>query len=226
MTIQLDVPHDIDLDSLQRDDYDAEKLKALFMELEFDTLGKRLFGKSFSSAQTRAQVIREKREKEIQATLFDEPVERKDDRRCQARLQNGRDRQRPRSTDQKTAGPGVDLFRHRNNRARSAAGVAAGHRVFLPTAHRLTTSSVPEDRDQAMAVLEEFRPVFENEAIAKIGHNLKYDVTLLKWHGIDVSRHTVRHDAGAFDERARDASRARLLVQAVSWTTNRSPPAI
>jgi len=36
-------------------------------------------------------------------------------------------------------------------------------------------------------VLEEFRPVFENESIAKYGHNLKYDVTLLKWHGIDVN---------------------------------------
>ena len=35
-------------------------------------------------------------------------------------------------------------------------------------------------------MLEEFRPVFENESIEKIGHNLKYDVSLLKWNGIDV----------------------------------------
>ena len=47
------------------------------MELEFDTLGKRIFGKSFSSAPTRTAVIREKREKEIQQRLFDEPVEEK-----------------------------------------------------------------------------------------------------------------------------------------------------
>ncbi|MCL4129878.1 UNVERIFIED_CONTAM: hypothetical protein GTU68_015119 [Idotea baltica] len=38
----------------------------------------------------------------------------------------------------------------------------------------------------AQAILEEFRPVFENESIEKIGHNLKYDVTLLKWHGVEV----------------------------------------
>ena len=35
-------------------------------------------------------------------------------------------------------------------------------------------------------MLEEFRPFFESAAITKIGHNLKYDVTLLRWHGIRV----------------------------------------
>ena len=73
VTIQRDVPVEADLDSFRWEKYDAEKLKALFMELEFDTLGKRLFGKSFSSSQTRAAVIREKRETEIQASLFDVP---------------------------------------------------------------------------------------------------------------------------------------------------------
>ena len=31
------------------------------------------------------------------------------------------------------------------------------------------------------------REVLEDPAIAKIGHNLKYDVTLLRWHGIKVA---------------------------------------
>ena len=35
------------------------------MDLEFETLGKKLFGKSYSSAPTRQARIREKREKEI-----------------------------------------------------------------------------------------------------------------------------------------------------------------
>ena len=39
-----------------------------------------------------------------------------------------------------------------------------------------------------MAVIEEFRTVFEDDSIAKTGHNLKYDVTLLKWHGVDVKK--------------------------------------
>jgi DNA polymerase I len=77
VTIQIDVPHQIDLYALKLKKPDDAKLKALLMELEFDTLGKKLFGKSFSSATSRAKVIREKRETEIQATLFDEPVEEK-----------------------------------------------------------------------------------------------------------------------------------------------------
>ena len=36
------------------------------------------------------------------------------------------------------------------------------------------------------AVLEEFRPVLESERIEKVGHNLKFDLSVLKWHGISV----------------------------------------
>ncbi|PTY03069.1 DNA polymerase I [Verrucomicrobia bacterium LW23] len=36
------------------------------------------------------------------------------------------------------------------------------------------------------AVVEEFRPFFENAAITKIGHNIKFDYTVLRWHGITV----------------------------------------
>ena len=70
VTICTTVPHDVVLDDLAWTNYDEEKLKALFQELEFDGLGKRLFSKSFTAAPTRQKKIREKREKEIQATLF------------------------------------------------------------------------------------------------------------------------------------------------------------
>ena len=43
-----------------------------------------------------------------------------------------------------------------------------------------------DDPKQAVAVLEEFREVLEDEVITKIGHNLKYDISLLKWQGIEV----------------------------------------
>ena len=45
---------------------------------------------------------------------------------------------------------------------------------------------LPNEPDKAAAVLQEFQPVLGNAAISKIGHNLKYDLTLLKWHGIEV----------------------------------------
>ena len=46
--------------------------------------------------------------------------------------------------------------------------------------------ALPPGRDAARQVLEEFRALFEDEAVTKIGHNLKYDLTVLKWQGFDV----------------------------------------
>ena len=45
---------------------------------------------------------------------------------------------------------------------------------------------VPEDRDEAQAVVDEFKPIFENPAIEKIGQNLKYDLLMLKKYGVEV----------------------------------------
>ncbi|MFC5408995.1 DNA polymerase I [Larkinella bovis] len=45
---------------------------------------------------------------------------------------------------------------------------------------------VPADRGQAQAIVEEFRPVFENPSIVKVGQNLKYDMLMLKKYGVEV----------------------------------------
>ncbi|WP_053976986.1 DNA polymerase I [Mangrovimonas xylaniphaga] len=44
----------------------------------------------------------------------------------------------------------------------------------------------PEDRDQAQALIEQFREFFENETIEKIGQNLKYDIKVLAKYNIQV----------------------------------------
>ncbi|MFD1143080.1 DNA polymerase I [Larkinella insperata] len=45
---------------------------------------------------------------------------------------------------------------------------------------------VPADREGAQAIVEEFRSVFENPAIIKVGQNLKYDMLMLKKYGVEV----------------------------------------
>jgi DNA polymerase-1 len=44
----------------------------------------------------------------------------------------------------------------------------------------------PEDRDQALELLENFRPFFEDEKIEKVGQNLKYDIKILANYGVRV----------------------------------------
>jgi DNA polymerase-1 len=44
----------------------------------------------------------------------------------------------------------------------------------------------PEDRDQVLAILEKFRPLFADESKTWIGQNLKYDLLMLKWYGHEL----------------------------------------
>ena len=186
VTIVRDVPHDIQFDDLAVRAFDDDKLKALFEELEFDTVGKRVFGQTFSSSQSRQTVIREKREKEIQKTLFDEEeievrtlkevpheyhtVTTAKDRTSLIRQLS----QQPTICfDTETTGL--------NPREALPLGLA-----FSIKPHEAWYVVCPDDAEDIAAVLEEFRPLFENEKITKTGHNLKYDISLLKWHGIDV----------------------------------------
>ncbi len=45
---------------------------------------------------------------------------------------------------------------------------------------------VPANQKEAQSIVNEFRPVFENPHILKIGQNIKYDAIILKWCGIEV----------------------------------------
>jgi DNA polymerase-1 len=186
VTIRCDVPLKIELDELRVQPYDEEQLKKLFVEWEFETLGQRLFGKTFSTASAKTAVIRERREKEIQATLFREPVEEKTIRDVPhnyrlvtskaGRSELLRELTKQTSVCVDTETTGLDP------RTASPLGISlcfeAGSAYYV---------TCPDDRSEALAVINEFQPLWSNAEIEKIGHNLKYDLTLFKWNGIEVA---------------------------------------
>jgi DNA polymerase-1 len=45
---------------------------------------------------------------------------------------------------------------------------------------------VPEDQNEAQNIVNDFKPLFENEGISKIGQNLKYDITVLRLYGVEI----------------------------------------
>ena len=185
VTIQLDVPNDVQFSQLKREGWDKAKLKELLMELEFDTLGKKLLGKSFSSASSRAKVIREKRETEIQATLFDEPVDEKtihDVPHNYKTVTTG---------DERTTL--IELLSKQKSFCFDTETTGLDPRVARPLGLAFSVRPaeafyvvLPDETESAVAVLKEFETVLANRDIEKVGHNLKYDMTLLKWHGIEV----------------------------------------
>lgn len=48
---------------------------------------------------------------------------------------------------------------------------------------------VPSDQDEALKIVNEFRPVFENENSLKVGQNIKYDMIVLQNYGATVKVH-------------------------------------
>jgi len=58
---------------------------------------------------------------------------------------------------------------------------------FAVKPHQAWYVPVPEQRDEAQAVVNEFKFMFENPNIRKIGQNLKFDILVLKQYGIDVA---------------------------------------
>ncbi|QEG00010.1 DNA polymerase I [Stieleria maiorica] len=185
VTIQLDVPTEIDIPSLARQNRDDKKLRELLTELEFETIGKRIFGKSFSVASARSAVVREKREEQIQQSLFEEPsdettidevehtyhtVTTKQDR---AKLIEQIRRVKSFCFDTETTGL--------DPRTATPLGIAIS--INKHEAYYVVCPSDPEERQSMLA---EFVELLNDESIVKIGHNLKYDISLLKWNGIEV----------------------------------------
>ncbi len=178
VTIHLNVSLDFGLDDLAVKTRDEQKLKTLFAELEFSTLGKRLFGNDFNIDQQQislfgddtavAGVSAHKTIADVEHTyhLVDTPEKR-------AALIEKLAQQKAFCFDTETTGL--------NPRTCEMLGIAFS---FQP--HTGYYVPMPEDPDKNKAVLEEFRGILENPGTEKIGHNLKFDLSVLLWQGIRV----------------------------------------
>ena len=178
VTIHLNVPLDFGLDNLAVKKRDEQKLKTLFAELEFSTLGKRLFGNDFNIDQQQISLFGEETsladvsthktiaDVEHEYHLVDTPEKR-------ATLIEKLARQKAFCFDTETTGL--------NPRTCEMLGLAFS---FQP--HTGYYVPMPEDPDENKAVLEEFRGILENPDTKKIGHNLKFDLAVLLWQNIRV----------------------------------------
>lgn len=209
-TIICDVPCDVDLERLKVQPPNADKLKALFVEFEFNSIGRRLFGDDFKAGRgypsaTGASQIGEAKsavptvENAVEElSLF--PAEGETDMAEQ---------KPPVSAELKTLSDvpheyhvadtpeqRAELIRTLQSLASFCFGVTAtGSDVKDARLTGLTFSfqehtgwvvPIPPDHEKAKSILEEFRPIFEAGQIAKVGHNLKFDLSVLKWNGVSV----------------------------------------
>lgn len=194
-TILLDVPIDFDEQSLRLEEPNREVLERLFAELEFRTIGRRVFGEDFN-------VNDPKLTEGTQIDLFSQP-------QSQARTQTGMQMPEP----VQEAGKNIDNTEHDYKIAQTpeeiqelvtylsqqksicfdtettnidanccdlvglSFSVEVGKAWYVP---------VSDNREECLKVVNLFKQIFEDENIEKVGQNLKYDILVLNWYGIEV----------------------------------------
>ena len=193
-TILLDVPVTLNEEQLQVTAPNKELLEPLFAELEFRTLGKRVFGDDFStidnstkanSAQMDLFALEQPTDSNIaeQPTAILSPnLTIKDTEHDYVLIDNPEKIEELANTlSQQTAicfdteSTGIDPL------LADIVGLSfsfeKGKAYYVPT---------PADAKQAQLIVDSFKPIFENKSIQKIGQNLKYDILLLSRYGVRI----------------------------------------
>lgn len=198
-TILLNVPVEFDETALEVETPSRELLEPLFAELEFRTIGKRVFGDDFNrgantvvSQQTdlfgnavgepirTVQVVVSpppppSQEMVPLKTIADTAHDYKlaDTAELRKSLIELLQQQESISFDTETTGTDANL----SDLVGMSFSIKPGEGYYVP---------VPADKDEAQKIVDEFKPVLENENIVKIGQNIKYDMLILKWYGVSI----------------------------------------
>ncbi len=196
VTILCDAPCAYELDELKLRPPDEEAVKSLLIEFEFNSIGRRLFGDDFKAGRgfQPAEESAAARKSAVSSTKASSNVRESATAAVAAEV--------PRA-NLKT----IDDIAHTYRRIPAAEiamllNALKAAKAFCFKA-QVSGSDPKEARLEGFAFslkpheaayvaiecdadLEQLRPVLEDERIAKVGHNLKFDLTVLKWRGIDV----------------------------------------
>ena len=187
VTIALDVPVEFNETELEVKKLDETKLKALFEELEFNALSKRILpnvhkrgdqpvqGNLFGMQETVENVVEEK-----ETPVFDSIQTLEHDYQLMETPEAYRDLAASLANldefcfDTETTG----LDAHQAE----LVGIA-----FSWEKNKAFYVSIPDNQDEAKEIVDVFKAVFENKNIRKVGQNIKYDLLILKNYGIELA---------------------------------------
>lgn len=194
-TILLDVPVELEENLLAIEEPDREQLEPLFAELEFRTLGKRVFGDDYSIVESVAK--NPSGQMDLFATAQPEPAVTSAVAPIEPVVAGLNIHNTPHEYLL------VDTEEKQQNLAKQLAALSKfcfdtettsvdalsadivgfsfsfekGKAYYVPT---------PTDHTVAQAIVDIFKGVFEDPRIEKVGQNLKYDILLLSRYGVRV----------------------------------------
>ena len=197
-TILLDAPVELDEEGLEMGPPSRDVLEPLFAELEFRTLGKRVFGDEFSVTEYKSagiqtdlfgnEVASNRPVMTVEVTDITEPdfalasknidtvphtYHLADTEEKRAELINLLAQQASFCFDTETTGTDANNC----ELVGLSFAVKASEAWYVPA---------PANQEETQSIVNEFKAVLENPAIGKIGQNIKYDVLVLKWYGIQL----------------------------------------
>jgi DNA polymerase-1 len=187
-TIITEAPVEFDEVALRLEEPDKEKVLGLFSELEFRTLAKRVLGTEIKKpVQEGDQIdlfgggssadVEETQEGEVKPLLTLNDIKH-DYRICTGK----EDRLK---LIQSLAAAREFCFDTETTDLETLDAELVGMSFSLHK-HEGWYVPVPTDQHEAKQLLEEFRSVFENPEIRKIGQNIKYDFRILLNYGIEI----------------------------------------
>lgn len=184
-TIKTDVPIELDMEQLKKEEPDEEKLRSLFEELEFRTLLDRKFKKENPQP---AQDL-------FQGTLFadftaNSPEESKNS--SLTKYNKGDFDYQLIDTEEKRKEI-IDLFFTNDflslDTETTGTDPISAKLVGLSFSIRENQAfyvPIPQNDEEAQKIVNEFKPIYENEKILKIGQNIKYDLLVLQNYGVEL----------------------------------------
>ena len=196
-TIKIDVPIELDMKSLVREQPNEEKLRKIFEELEFRNLIDRILkkeGQPLPSPSPEMGPLFAQAEP-IQGDLFAEITtnEQEDEKNSILKaldkdkvdyqlIENKEDRDifiQKLLTSEKfaldTETTGIDPIDA--ELVGMSFSLKENHAVYIP---------IPENREEALSIVSEFKEALENEQSLKIGQNIKYDMIVLQNYGVKL----------------------------------------
>lgn len=184
-TIKTDVPIELDMEQLKKEEPDEEKLRSLFEELEFRTLLDRKFKKE--NPQPTQDLF--------QGTLFadftaNSPEESKNS--SLTKYNKGDFDYQLIDTEEKRKEI-IDLFFTNDflslDTETTGTDPISAKLVGLSFSIRENQAfyvPIPQNDEEAQKIVNEFKPIYENEKILKIGQNIKYDLLVLQNYGVEL----------------------------------------
>jgi DNA polymerase-1 len=209
-TIITNVPVEFHEENFRLKEWDKEKLKDVFAELEFRTLGKRLLGEDFSVAAPVKSVIEKEIPQGVQTDLFGNIIESAEPA--------------PKPTEaiiiDENSGEGLSVDKNINNTPHNyqsvegdaaikklvtelkkydeicfdteTTGIDANDAELVGLSYSVKPGEAfyvpcPADQKRTKQILALFEPLFSDNKKIWIGQNTKYDMLVLKWYGIELT---------------------------------------